>query len=74
MSGGNVWFRFVVVVLATRRVTHLLACEDGPADGIVRIRARLGRTVLGKLIDCFNCLSLWIAAPVALLVSREPVS
>ena len=28
---------------------------------------------IGKLMDCFNCLSLWIAAPVALFVSRRPV-
>jgi hypothetical protein len=24
-------------------------------------------------MDCFNCLSLWIAAPAALFVSRKPL-
>jgi hypothetical protein len=66
-------WRFVLAVLATWRVTHLLANEDGPADVIVRFRALLGRSILGQLMDCFNCLSLWIAAPAALFVSRRPV-
>jgi len=65
------WARFVLAVLATWRVTHLLANEDGPADLIVRFRARLGRGLAGSLMDCFMCLSLWIAAPVALFVSRN---
>jgi len=63
--------RLVVGALATWRVTHLLAHEDGPADIIVRIRARLGRSFVGSLMDCFNCLSFWIAAPAALYLSRN---
>jgi Protein of unknown function (DUF1360) len=66
-------WRFVLAVLATWRVTHLLASEDGPADIIVRFRALLGQSIVGKLMDCFNCLSLWIAAPAALFVSRRPL-
>lgn len=66
------WIRFVLAVLATWRVTHLLASEDGPADIIVRFRRLLGQSLLGTLMDCFNCLSLWIAAPAALFVSRKP--
>jgi hypothetical protein len=62
-----------LAVLATWRVTHLLASEDGPADLIARFRARLGHGLAGKLMDCFNCLSLWIAAPAALFVSRKPL-
>src|ERR1700688_2984199 len=65
--------RFVLAVLATWRVTHLLASEDGPADLIFRFRRLLGQSIFGKLMDCFNCLSLWIAAPAALFVSRTPV-
>jgi len=68
----NPWLRFVLAVLATWRVTHLLASEDGPADVIVRVRVWLGERWVGKLMDCFNCLSLWIAAPAALFVSRRP--
>jgi hypothetical protein len=63
--------RFILAVLATWRVTHLLASEDGPADIIVRLRVLLGQTLAGKLMDCFNCLSLWIAAPAALFLTRQ---
>jgi hypothetical protein len=69
----NFWVKFALAVLATWRVTHLLASEDGPADVIVRFRAVLGQSIVGKLMDCFNCLSLWIAAPAALFVSQRPL-
>lgn len=65
--------RFVLAVLATWRITHLLVNEDGPADIIVRLRGRLGRGLIGSLMDCFNCLSLWIAAPGAFLLSHRPL-
>jgi Protein of unknown function (DUF1360) len=64
--------KFVLAVCATWRVTHLLANEDGPADVIFRLRRRLGDGPIGGLMDCFNCLSLWIAAPLALFVSTAP--
>ncbi len=67
------WLSFVAAVLATWRVTHLLANEDGPADVIFRLRRRLGDGFLASLIDCFNCLSLWVAAPIAFLVSSGPL-
>jgi hypothetical protein len=65
------WFRFAVAILATWRVTHLLAQEDGPGDLVVRVRARLGNGFAGELADCFQCLSLWVAAPMAFWVSRK---
>jgi len=65
--------RFLLAVLATWRVTHLLAKEDGPADVIVRFRARLGDGLFAKLMDCFYCLSIWVAAPLALFVTRTPI-
>jgi hypothetical protein len=68
------WARFVLAVLATWRVTHLLANEDGPADLVVRFRARLGHGLAGSLMDCFHCLSLWISAAAALFVSRQPLA
>lgn len=65
---------FVLAVLATWRVTHLLANEDGPADVIFRLRRRLGDGPIGSLMDCFNCLSLWVSAPVALLIATGPLT
>ena len=62
------WPRFVICVLAVWRLTHLLAREDGPADVIVRLRARLGDRAWGRAMDCFYCLSVWIALPFTLLL------
>jgi hypothetical protein len=73
MESLNPWFRLVLAVLATWRVTHLLANEDGPADIIVRVRVWLGDRRIGQLMDCFNCLSLWIAAAAALFVTSRPL-
>jgi hypothetical protein len=67
------WLLFVLAVLATWRVTHLLANEDGPADLIFRLRRRLGDGLIGGLMDCFNCMSLWVAIPFAFLLSTRPV-
>jgi hypothetical protein len=73
MIDAHFWARFVLAVLATWRVTHLLANEDGPADLIVRLRSRLGHGFAGQLMDCFHCLSFWVAAPMAWLVARTPL-
>lgn len=73
MTDMGLWVRFFLAVLATWRVTYLLASEDGPADLVIRFRALLGQSLAGKLMDCFHCLSLWIAAAAALFVSRRPV-
>jgi hypothetical protein len=69
----EVWIRFVLAALATWRVTHLLAREDGPGDVIARFRARLGSGFWAKLMDCFYCLSFWTAAPLAFFVCRVPL-
>lgn len=73
MNGFTLWMRLLIAVLATWRVTHLLANEDGPADIVVKFRKLFGPSLLGQLMDCFNCLSFWVAAPIALFVSRRPV-
>jgi hypothetical protein len=64
------WFWFLLAALAVWRVTHLLHAEDGPFDVFVRLSAKLGEGFWGKLLDCFYCLSIWIAAPAALLLGR----
>lgn len=69
MSEWSLWFRLVVCVLATWRLAHLLALEDGPFDAVVRMRVRVGDGWLGQAMDCPYCLSLWIAAPLALLLA-----
>jgi len=55
-------------ILGVWRVTHLLNAEDGPADLLVRLRRMAGPGVWGSLLDCFYCLSVWIAVPFAFLL------
>jgi hypothetical protein len=54
-----------LAALAVWRVTHLLAAEDGPGSSVARLRAAAGDGLWGQALDCFLCLSLWVALPVA---------
>ena len=63
------FYQLVVGVLVVWRITHLLFAEDGPWDVVIRLRRQAGVGFWGKLLDCFYCLSLWIAAPLALLLA-----
>lgn len=58
-------FVAVVSALAIWRLTHLLQADDGPWNLMARLRFRAGTGFWGELLDCFYCLSLWIAAPFA---------
>jgi hypothetical protein len=55
-------------VLCVWRITHLLHAEDGPWELLVGLRKLAGTGFGGKLLDCFYCLSLWVALPVAALI------
>jgi hypothetical protein len=58
----------VVGILGVWRVTYLLYAEDGPGGMVTRLRRWVGNGLLGKAMDCFDCLSLWVAVPFALLI------
>jgi hypothetical protein len=60
---------FVLGALGVWRVTHLFNAEDGPGEMLVRLRQRAGSRFWGKLLDCFYCLSLWVAVPFALVLA-----
>jgi hypothetical protein len=59
---------FFLCTLAVWRITHLMSQEDGPFDVVLRFRKLLGQGFLGGLLDCFYCLSIWIALPFAFLL------
>jgi hypothetical protein len=65
------FYRLVLGCLGVWRITHLLAAEDGPWDLIVRLRRTAGSGFWGKLMDCFECLSLWVAAPFAAVLGSS---
>ena len=60
--------------LATWRVVHLIAREDGPFDVIVTLRLKAGESFVGRLMDCPYCLSLWIAVPFVFMLANDFVS
>lgn len=65
MDTNPLWLAFSIAAVATWRLAHLLAHEDGPFDAVVRLRARAGDSAWGRLMDCPYCLSLWFALPGA---------
>jgi hypothetical protein len=60
------FYWLAVAILAVWRITHLLQAEDGPWEIVVRLRRRAGDRFWGKLLDCFYCLSVWVAFPVSI--------
>jgi hypothetical protein len=60
------YYWLILGVLGVWRVTHLLRAEDGPWDIVIRFRRIAGQSVWGSLLDCFYCLSLWVALPFTL--------
>jgi uncharacterized protein DUF1360 len=65
------FYWLILGVLGVWRVTHLLEAEDGPWDLAARLRRQFGRGILGRLFDCFYCLSLWVAVPFAWLLGES---
>lgn len=60
----------VLGILGCWRVTHLLHAEDGPWAVLARLRRAAGSGVVGELLDCFYCLSLWISVPFAIVLGH----
>jgi hypothetical protein len=57
-------FDLIIAALAVWRVSNMVKREHGPWDIFIRIREKLGDSMLGKLIDCPYCSSVWIAPMV----------
>lgn len=64
-------FEFLLGIMSVWRVTHLLNAEDGPWDSVVHLRQKAGDGFWGQLLDCFYCLSVWIAAPFAIFLGKS---
>jgi len=57
-------------VLAVWRITHFFNAEDGPLNVVVRLRRLMGTSIFGEILDCFYCLSVWVAIPFALWIGH----
>jgi len=65
------WFIFLLMGLAVWRLTHLFSDEDGPFELIIKFRKLFGQGFFGSLLDCFYCLSIWMAIPFAILLGES---
>jgi len=65
------FYRLLLGTLTVWRITHFLNAEDGPRDIVIQLRRSVGEGFLGKLLDCFYCLSVWVAAPIACLIGKS---
>jgi uncharacterized protein DUF1360 len=64
------YYALTLGALAVWRITHLLNAEDGPGKLLVRFRKLVGSGFWGDLLDCFYCLSIWVAAPLAYFLAN----
>src|SRR5262245_49317561 len=64
------FYLLILGTLCVWRITHLLNAEDGPWNLLVKFRQMMGHGFFGQLLDCFYCLSLWIAFPFAVLIGE----
>jgi hypothetical protein len=71
LSEGSPALRFALASLATWRIAHLVVEEDGPFELVVQVRERAGDGVIGSLLDCFYCSSVWVGAACAPAVTRR---
>lgn len=65
------FYWLVLGILCVWRLTHLLQAEDGPGHLMVHFRRKAGAGFWGSLLDCFYCLSVWVAVPFALLIGES---
>ena len=65
------WFSFLIAALVVWRLTHLLGKEDGPFDIIFLVRKKAGAGFFGNLLDCFYCLSIWVAIPFGIWIGTN---
>lgn len=68
---------FLILVLATFRITEMIVVDEGPFDMFVRWRAFLVRNAhksklnetLAKLFDCKFCMGIWVSLLVVLMTN-----
>jgi hypothetical protein len=64
---------FALCAIASWRVAHLLARENGPWRLIARLRASLDSCVFGRLMNHFYCWSLLLSLPPAIWMSSSRI-
>jgi hypothetical protein len=83
------WWEFILIILATWRIVSFIQGESGPFDVMLKIRSKFGvqhdedgvacgwpDNLIGGLLRCFWCLSVWVALVVwiiSIFVSWFPI-
>lgn len=62
---------FILSILCVWRITHLLSKEDGPFDLVFKLRKKAGAVFFASLLDCFYCVSIWVALPFGLWLGHN---
>lgn len=65
--------KYLIIVVVVWRLTHLISAEDGPFDLIFKLRKLFGNSFVGKLMDCFYCLSIWIGFLCAIYIGNTTI-
>jgi hypothetical protein len=66
--------RLILAVLATYRLTRMIVNESGPGDVLLKLRSVViskpgyAWCFIADLINCEYCVSVWVAAVLAVLV------
>jgi hypothetical protein len=71
LNDFSIEMQFLLCVLAVWRITHFFVAEDGPWDIVIKIRAKLGDSVAGQIMDCFYCASIWISIPFCFVLTNN---
>lgn len=70
------WLTALVAVLASYRIAHAIAREEGPFSVFAIIRGRLDpnqATWLGRGISCAACVSVWTSLVMVLAILYLPI-
>lgn len=65
------FYWLILGALCVWRLTYLLHAEDGPWRVFARLRRGSARTFMAGPMNCFFCLSLWIAIPFAVVIGVD---
>lgn len=69
------WFTALIAVLASYRVAHAIAREEGPWSVFANIRGRFDpnqETWVGRGLTCAACVSVWTSLIVVLMILYLP--
>ena len=67
----NIYLKLFLSALAVWRICMLLSIESGPFDVFYKMRLKFKNKFLGNLLNCIQCLSIWIAIPFSLWIGKS---